>query len=264
MLVDLYNLILFEPLFNALVFIYNYIPNLGVAIIILTIIIKFILYIPSRSSIRSQKRLQDTQPELKKIQEKYKNDKERLGKELMKFYKENKVNPFSSCLPLLLQLPILIALYRTFLAVAQTDPATNILIADQLQHLYEPMRNIFEAKAIDPNFLGFFDLSQKGNVVLALLAGAAQFWQSKMLMSRKPPKVPGAKDESMMAGMNKQMTYFMPLITVFFAYQFPAGLALYWFISTLFSALQQLFIFKKDKKPEMEVISNDPNKAGHN
>ena len=118
MLVDLYNLILFEPLFNALVFIYNYIPNLGVAIIILTIIIKFILYIPSRSSIRSQKRLQDTQPELKKIQDKYKNDKERLGKELMKFYKENKVNPFSSCLPLLLQLPILIALYRTILSVA--------------------------------------------------------------------------------------------------------------------------------------------------
>jgi len=264
MIGDLYNLLLFEPLLNALVFIYNYIPNLGVAIIILTIIIKFVLYIPSRSSIQAQKRLQDTQPQMKAIQEKYKNDKEKLGQELMKFYKENKVNPFSSCLPLLLQLPILIALYRVFLAVAQTDPTTNILLADQLQHLYEPMRNIFETKAIDPNFLGFFDLSQKGNWVLALLAGAAQFWQSKMLASKRPPKVPGAKDENMMAGMNKQMTYFMPLITVFFAYQFPAGLALYWLVSTLFSAVQQLYLFRKNKKPEMEVISNESKKTGNN
>ncbi len=267
MIGDIYNLVLFQPLFNALVFIYNYIPNLGVAIIILTILIKFLLYLPSRSSIRSQKRLQDTQPQMKAIQDKYKNDKEKLGQELMKFYKENKVNPFSSCLPLLLQLPILIALYRTFLAVAQTDPSTHILLADQLQHLYEPMKVIFTTKSINPFFFGDFvlaDLSRTGNYVLAILAGVAQFWQSKMLASKKPPKVPGAKDESMMAGMNKQMTYFMPVITVFFAYRFPAGLALYWFISTLFSALQQLYIFKKDKKPEVEVLRNDSKKTGNN
>lgn len=267
MIGDIYNLVLFEPLFNALVFIYNYIPNLGVAIVILTLIIKFILYIPSRSSITSQKRLQETQPKLKALQEKYKDNKEELGRQLMKFYKDNKVNPFSSCLPLLLQLPILIALYRVFLAVAQTDPNTFILVEDQIQHLYEPMRAIFSSKAINPFIFGEFalaDLSKTGNFVLAVMAGAAQFWQSKMLMSKKPPKVPGAKDESMMAGMNKQMMYFMPLITVFFAYQFPAGLALYWFVSTLFSALQQLYLFRNDKKPVVEVISNETKKTGHN
>jgi len=262
-MIELYYTLLFEPLFNGLVFIYKYLPSLGVSIIILTIIIKLLLYIPSRSSIRSQKTLSETQPKLKVIQEKYKNNKEELGRQIMKFYKENKVNPFSSCLPLLLQLPILIALYRVFFAVAQTDPTTHILVAEQLEHLYEPLRNIFAVKAINPMFLGIFDLSQKGNYLFAILAGAAQFWQSKMVMSKKPPKVPGAKDEGMAAGMNKQMLYFMPIITVFFGIQFPAGLTLYWLVSTLFMVAQQYVVFKWDfskKKSEVEVISNDASK----
>ncbi len=262
-MIELYYTLLFEPLFNGLVFIYKYLPSLGVSIIILTIIIKLLLYIPSRSSIRSQKTLSETQPKLKVIQEKYKNNKEELGRQIMKFYKENKVNPFSSCLPLLLQLPILIALYRVFFAVAQTDPTTHILVAEQLEHLYEPLRNIFAEKAINPMFLGIFDLSQKGNYLFAILAGAAQFWQSKMVMSKKPPKVPGAKDEGMAAGMNKQMLYFMPIITVFFGIQFPAGLTLYWLVSTLFMVAQQYVVFKWDfskKKSEVEVISNDASK----
>ena len=87
MIGDLFNLILLDPLFNGLVAIYNYIPNLGVAIIILTIFIKLLLYIPSRSSIRSQKILQETQPKLKELQKKYKNDREELGRQTMKFYK---------------------------------------------------------------------------------------------------------------------------------------------------------------------------------
>ncbi|MBU0964042.1 YidC/Oxa1 family membrane protein insertase [Patescibacteria group bacterium] len=254
---DIYNLILFEPLLNGLVFIYRFIPDLGVAIILLTIVIKIILYIPSRSSIRSQKKLQETQPKLQEIQKKYKNDKEELGRQMMKFYKENKVNPFSSCLPLLIQLPILIALYRVFLAVAQTDPATHILIIDQLEHLYAPLRDIFTTQPIHPTFIGLFDLSQKGNYLFAILAGAAQFWQTKMLMAKRPPKVPGAKDEGMTAGLNKQMTYFMPIITVFFGIQFPAGLTLYWLVSTLFSVAQQYYIFSKDKTKSQIVESHE-------
>jgi YidC/Oxa1 family membrane protein insertase len=244
---SIFNIILFDPIFNAVVFIYKYIPDLGVAIIILTIVIKIILYLPSRSSIKSQKILQDTQPKLKEIQEKYKNNKEELGKQLMKFYKDNKVNPLSSCLPLLIQLPILIALYRAFLAVSQTDPGTHILLAKQLLHLYEPLRNVFSTLAIQPISFGFIDLSHNHNVILAVLAGAAQFWQSRMLMGRQPPKVPGAKDESITAGVNKQMVYMMPLLTVLFGYQFPAGLTLYWLVSTLFTVAQQYYVFKKKK-----------------
>ncbi|MFH0804785.1 MAG: YidC/Oxa1 family membrane protein insertase [Patescibacteria group bacterium] len=244
MIGDLFNTILFQPLFNALVFIYQYIPNIGVAIILLTIAIKFVLYLPSQSSIRSQRRLQETQPKLQALQAKYKGNKEELGKQLMKFYKDNKVNPFSSCLPLLIQLPILIALYQAFFAVAQTDPTTHILAANQLERLYEPLRNLFATHPIDPTFLGFFDLSKKGNWLFALLAGAAQFWQSRMLMANQPPKVPGSKDEGMTAGINKQMMYFMPVLTVVFGLQFPAGLTLYWLVSTLFTVGQQYIAFR--------------------
>lgn len=253
MIGQLFNVILFEPLFNALVLIYKYIPDLGVAIILLTLVIKLLLYLPSRSSIRSQKVLQDTQPKLQEIQNKYKNDKEELGRQLMKFYKENKVSPFSSCLPLLIQLPILIALYQAFLAVAKTDPSTHILLVDQIQHLYAPLRDLFSTTSINPMFLGFVDLAKKGNYILAILAGAAQFWQTKMLMAKQPPKVSGAKDESMMAGMNKQMMYFMPVVTVIFGLQFPAGLTLYWLFSTLFTVAQQYYIFKKDKVAAVTV-----------
>ena len=165
-------------------------------------------------------------------------------------------------MPLLIQLPILIALYRAFLGVADTDPATNILVADQLSHLYAPLRDIFTTQAIDPTFLGFFDLSKSGNWVLALLAGAAAYWQLVMLASTQPPKVPGSKDESMTAGLNKQMKYFMPIITVFFGVQFPAGLTLYWLVSTLFTVGQQSYILKKE--PGKEEMQNESKKAGSN
>ncbi|MBI5037500.1 MAG: membrane protein insertase YidC [Candidatus Kerfeldbacteria bacterium] len=245
MIGDIFNLILLEPILNALVFIYHYIPNLGAAIILLTLLIKGILYFPSRSSIVAQKRLQETQPQLQALQQKYKNDREELGRQTMKFYKENKVNPLSSCLPLLIQLPILIALYRAFLAVSQTDPTTHILMAEQLEHLYGPMRDIFTSKAINSQFLGFIDLSQTKNWALAIIAGLATFFQSNMLSRKQPPAVPGAKDESMTASMNKQMRYVLPAVTVFFGIQFPAGLTLYWLVSTLFTIAQQYFVLKR-------------------
>ena len=252
-MIALYNTLLFEPLFNALLFIYSIIPSLGVAIILLTIIIKLILYLPSRSSLKSQKVLQQMQPKLKVIQEKYKNNKEELGRQIMKFYKDHKVSPFSSCRPLLIQLPILIALYRVFFAVAETDPETHILLAEKFEHIYGPLQETFTGLAINPMFLGM-DLSQTGNWLLAILAGAAQFWSSRMLMAKRQPKVPGAKDERMTAGINKQMLYFMPLITVFFGIQFPAGLTLYWLASTLFQVGQQFYIFRKEDSDTTVVV----------
>ena len=111
---QIFNTILYEPLFNALIFIYNVLPwkDLGVAIIILTFLIKLLLFYPSLKGLRSQKSLQDVQPKLEEIKKQYKDNKEEMGRQIMKFYKENKVNPFSSCLPMLIQLPILWALFR--------------------------------------------------------------------------------------------------------------------------------------------------------
>ncbi|MFA6272481.1 MAG: YidC/Oxa1 family membrane protein insertase [Patescibacteria group bacterium] len=254
-----FNTVLYEPLFNGLIYIYDILPwkDLGIAIIVLTLLIKLVLYLPSRSSIKSQKTLQETQPKLDAIKAKYKDNREEMGKQLMSFYKENKVNPFSSCLPLLIQLPILIALYRVFFGGLTTDSQTGILVADQVQHLYGYLKDVYATTPINAMFLGFVDLAKKGNYILALIAGGLQFLQGKMMMRRKPEiDTKGSKDEGKAAAMNRQMMYFMPVITVIFGIQFPAGLTLYWATSTLFQVGQQYLIFrdKKNKSGQPEVI----------
>lgn len=248
---QLFNTILYEPIFNALIYLYNVIPlhDLGIAIILLTLAIKLILFWPSLSALKSQKALQDTQPALEALKAKYKDNKEELGKQLIKFYKDNKVNPLSSCLPLLIQLPILIALYQAFFQGLSLDPVTHLLSASQLPHLYAPLREIYTNTPINSMFLNFVDLSKNHNIILAVLSGLTQFFQTKTLSSKRPVvKTQGSKDEDMTAMMNKQMLYFMPILTVIFGYQFPAGVTLYWFVSTLFSLVQQLVFLNYRKK----------------
>lgn len=244
---EIFNTILFEPLFNALIGLYHILPfkDLGVAIILLTIAIKLLLYSPTQASIKAQKSMQEMQPKLEELKKKYGNDKEELGRQLMNFYKVHKVNPLSSCLPLLIQLPILIALYRVFFGGLSTDPATGVLAANQVEHLYDGLQTIYATTPIHTIFLGIVDLAKSGNVVLAVLAGGAQFFQSRMMMRRRPPVASkGAKDEDMTARINQQMMYFLPIITVIFGYQFPSGLTLYWLATTLFMILQQWLAFR--------------------
>lgn len=252
---ELFHIVLYKPFLNALLFLYGIVGHdMGIAIIVLTIVIKLILFIPSLSSIRAQKNLQEMQPKLDELKAKYKDNQEQLGKELMKFYKENKVNPLSSCLPLLIQLPILIALYKAFFGGLKTDPNTGILIADQLQYLYAPLRDIFTTQPLNTTFLQFFDLAKSGNYLFAILAGASQFISSWIMQAKKKKTVPSDKpkkpEENVSAAINKQMVYFLPIITVIFGVQFPAGVTLYWLISTLFTLGQQLFFMRKTKKDE--------------
>lgn len=248
-MVELFNTLLYQPIFNLLIFFYNIVPgsDIGLAIILITVVIKLILYPLSKQSIKSQKALQDIQPKIEKIKKDFPNDKERQAKEMMELYKIEKVNPFSSCLPLLIQLPILIAVFQVF---------RHGLNSESLDMLYSFVSNPGHINAIS---LGFVDLSAP-NVYLAVLAGAAQFWQAKMLSTNKPAvKSSGAKDENMMATMNKQMLYFMPVMTIVIGMSFPGGLTLYWFLFTLLTALQQLFMFRKKK--DKEVASTDSSKV---
>ncbi|MDO8669015.1 MAG: YidC/Oxa1 family membrane protein insertase [Candidatus Buchananbacteria bacterium] len=245
-MVQLFNVVLYQPILNFLVLIYNFIPghDIGVAIILMTIIIKLILYPFSLKSIKSQKALQEIQPKIEALKVKYKNQKEKLAQEMMVLYKNEKVSPFSSCLPLLIQLPFLIAVYQVF---------NRGLSNGSLDSLYSFISN---PGVLNPITLGFLDLS-KPQIFLALLAGLAQFWQVKMLNTKKPEvKTAGSKDESMMVIMNKQMTFLMPIMTVFIGASLPGGLVLYWFMTTLLTALMQLVAFKKKKQLNMEVIDN--------
>ncbi len=233
----LFQILFYQPLFNLVVFLYNIIPgnDFGLAIIVTTILIKLFLYPLSQKAIQSQKTLQDLQPKINAIKEKYKNDKEAMSRALLEVYKEQKVNPFSSCLPMVLQFPFFIAIFRIF---------KNGLNAQAMSLLY-PF--IHQPAQINNTLLGLVDLSHP-NVVLAVLAGLAQFWQTKMMMTKRAEiKAPASKDEDFSAILNKQMTFVAPAITVFIGLKFPAGLALYWLTTTFLTGLQQVWIFKKKK-----------------
>jgi len=231
----IFHEVLYRPLLNSLIFIYEFIPghDLGIAIIILTILIKVILLPLSRKSIESQKALSKLQPEIKKIQAKYKNDKEKQAQAIMEFYKQNKINPASGCLPLLIQLPILIALYKVFLSGLNSK-----VVAD----LYSFMPQI---EHINPMFLGRVDLSER-SIPLAVIAGGLQYVQTKMITAKQTQ---GKDKKSDFASiMNQQMLYMMPIMTAIIALNFPAGLPLYWIVVTLFTISQQYFIMKKNNK----------------
>lgn len=235
---NLFHTFLYEPILNLLVFLYNVVPghDLGIAIILLTIIIKIVLLPLSKQSIKSQKALQELQPKINEIKAKYASNKEEMGRAMMDLYKQNKVNPFSSCLPLLIQLPFFFAVFKVF---------KDGLNETTLNFVY-PF--IDKPQEISSTFLGLVDLS-KPSVVLAVLAGGAQFWQAKMMITKKAEvKAEGAKDENIMAAMNKQMLYFMPAITIFIGITLPGGLSLYWFVITILTVLHQIYIFRKDKE----------------
>lgn len=235
---QIFNLIFYQPILNLLVFLYNIVPghDIGLAIIIMTVVIKLILLPLSKQSIKSQKSLQELQPKIDEIKKKYANNKEEQGRAMMQLYKQEKVNPFSSCLPLLIQLPFLWAVFMVFRA-GLSGQSLNLVYS----FIHQP-------EFINTMSLGFVDLA-KPNVVLAVLAGLAQFWQAKMMTTKRPEvKSEGAKDENMMAIMNKQMLYMMPALTIFIGLSFPGGLALYWLVTTLLTALQQLYLFKKKEK----------------
>jgi YidC/Oxa1 family membrane protein insertase len=231
---NIFQTIFYQPVLNLLVFLYDIVPgnDLGVAIVLLTVIIKLILFPLSRQSIKSQKALQDLQPKIDEIKKKYADNKEEMGRAMMVLYKENKVNPFSSCLPLLIQLPFLLAVFRVF---------RNGFANGSLDLVY-PF--ITRPETINTISLGFIDLSAR-NIPIAVLAGLAQYWQSKMMMTKKAEiHTKESRDEDMMAIMNKQMIYFMPALTIFIGMSFPGGLALYWLVTTVLTGIQQLYIFK--------------------
>ncbi len=248
MFITVYHEVLYRPLFNALIFLYHILgQDLGIAILVLTVLIKLLLFYPSLQQLKAQRNLQATQPKLKELKERYKDNKEEYNRAVLRFYKENKVNPASSCLPVLIQFPILIALYQVFIAGVASDPATGLLQAKQLQFLYFPLREIYDSIPLHTTFLGIVDLAKNKNVLLALLTGLATFWQSSMLTRTQPPKSVGeaGKDESIAASVNKNLTYTLPLITVFFSYTLPAGLPLYWLVSTLFQIGQQYYFLRR-------------------
>ncbi|MDI6882919.1 MAG: YidC/Oxa1 family membrane protein insertase [Patescibacteria group bacterium] len=231
---QLFNTVLYQPLLNLLILLYVFLPgqDFGVAVIVLTLIIKLILYPTSVRAIRSQKALSRLQPKIKEIQEKYKNDRQAQSKLMMELYRKEKINPFSGCLPLFLQLPILIALYQVFLRGLKPEIFSTLLYG------FVP-----NPRELTTSFLGMVDLSQP-NFVLAILAGVLQFLQSK-ISSQGPKGTLGPKGFSSM--MQSQMLYFFPILTFFIVWKLGSIIGLYWVCSTLFSIGEHYIVKSKIK-----------------
>lgn len=248
---NIFNILLSQPIYNLLVFFYDTLPiqDIGISIILVTFVVKGILFPLTFRSLKSQKEMQEIQPKIKEIREKYKNDKEKQAQELMNVYKEHKVNPLASCFPLLIQLPIFIALFQVLrkdLSIVQSD------------WLYSFIANPI---TMDPMAFGIIDVA-KVSVPLAILAAIAQYFQAKQTMAKRPIKSvrssAGAQDEDMAASMNKMMLYMMPVMTlVLGSTSLPAGIMLYWTATTVLTlVLYAIFLPKKeeDSKKSNDVI----------
>lgn len=208
-----------KPLLLFLNFIYNYVPNYGVAIIIITVIIKILFWPLAHKSAKSMKTLQKIQPKLAKLKEKYGDDKEKLNRELMQLYKTYNVNPMSGCLPMLLQIPVFFALYKVLL---QSIEIRHAPFALWITDLSAPDRLMIPGVEIP--WIG-------GIPVLTLLMGASMYLQQRL--------TPTAGDPT-----QAMMMRFLPLIFTFMFINFPSGLVLYWFVNNVLSIVQQYYTNK--------------------
>ena len=236
-LVNFFETFLYHPLFNFLILLYNYLPghDFGIAVILLTLIIRLIIYPVSIKALNSQMAIQKLQPKIQEIQKKYKDNKEQLTRETLELYKKEKINPFSGLFLAIIQLPVLIALYTVF---------WKGLNQEELSILYN---FVFNPGKINPVFLSLIDLS-KPNFIFAVLAGILQFFQTKMLLPKK--NVNEKKEPDFSQAMQKQMLYIFPVITVIILLNLPSAIGLYWIVSGIFSVVQQYFIIKKGKGVE--------------
>jgi YidC/Oxa1 family membrane protein insertase len=229
----LFQQIFYRPIFNLLVFFYQTISfhNLGLAIIFTTVLIRLILYPFFHKGAKQQMLMQRIQPKVREIQEKHKGDTQKQSEALMALYKEHGVNPFSSILLLLIQLPIMLAFYWVI---------RSGLGASQFVNLYS---FISAPQNINTMFLGIIDLA-KPSIIIILCAAAAQFFQARLaIYSAKGNNQPSAAEK-----IARQMSFMGPLVTILIFYSLPSAIGLYWFITSLFSVGQQYFVNKHLKE----------------
>lgn len=236
MLSNIWNTVLYKPLLNALALLVSIIPggDVGVAVIILTLLVKTALIPLSQRSIESQAKMKLLEPELSNIKKSGAN-KEEQAKQTMELYKKHKTNPFSGCLLVLIQIPIIFALYFVFLKGIKFDGGA----------LYS---FVHAPENINMNFLGILDIGQK-SLALAIIAGISQFLQAYFMPKPAAPSggKTGSFQETFAKSMGMQMKYIFPFLVAFIAYRISGAIALYWITSNIFAICQQIYSNKKNK-----------------
>jgi YidC/Oxa1 family membrane protein insertase len=238
----MWNTFIYQPIYNLLILIISILPNYSLAwgIIILTLLVRLILLAPNHKALKSQKHLQEIQPKLEEVKKKYKGNDAKIAEETMKIWKKEKVNPLGSCLPILLQFPILIAV---FLVLRNG-------VANQSELLIYDMFKDFDFAKVSMEFFTL-NLRENGTWYLGILIAGFQFLQMKLSFNKNLPKKENSKENDFMAlqmkMMNNMFTYFMPLLIGFFTLSVPAGVGLYWGVSTAFGVIQQYLLQRKSK-----------------
>ena len=202
--------------------------DLGLTIIVLTVIIRMLFFPLSLKTIRSQRSMKKLSPKIEEIKAKHKNDNATQSAAILNLYKENNVNPLAGCLPLLIQLPILIALYQVF--IKGITPESLILLYGFVS----------VPEAVSQSFMGLLDVT-KNSPLTTILAGGLQFIQSKQSIALQADS--GSNKE--LAAISKQMLYFFPVMIIIIGWNLPAGLILYWITTTVFSMGEQYYIKRK-------------------
>ncbi|OGZ44320.1 MAG: hypothetical protein A3J55_03415 [Candidatus Ryanbacteria bacterium RIFCSPHIGHO2_02_FULL_45_17b] len=229
--ITFFNELFFRPLLNALVFFTSILPfhDLGLAVIILTVLVRFVLFPFTHHSLKAQTKMRSLEPEIARLRDKHKNNQEEQARRTMALYKEHGVNPFSGCVTILIQLPLLIALYRVFL----------VGVGDMDRYVY-PFVSVPDS--LHTQFLGLINLTE-ASIFLAALSGLTQFIQMKLAIPASSLRTAQKADISHI--MTTQMKYVMPGVVFVIGLQFPAAVSLYWTTMNIFAIIHEMIVRKK-------------------
>lgn len=238
-----FKITLYEPLYNALVFLSSIVPgnDLGVAIILLTVLVKIVLYPLYHKTLITQHKMREINPTLKEIKNNKQLSKEEQTKKILALYKEHGLNPFTGFFVLLIQLPIVITLFYVF--------KDSLSLHPDLLYSFTKV-----PETLNIVFLNIFDITQR-SYIFAILAGLTQFFQIKLSIPPlpKPEKdKPRSFEEDFQRSMNLQMRYFMPIVIVFVSFTLPAAIALYWTSNNILGIFHELWV----KKKALKIVEN--------
>lgn len=236
----LFNTLFYKPLYNGFIFFIDSFPFLdaGIVVVLFTFFVKLVLFPLSQKSIKTQLVMRKLEPEMQRIREKHRNDRQQQALKLIEVYKQHKLNPFSGLILIFIQAPILIALYWIFLKGGLPNVTNSLLYS-----FVDP------PGSVNMQFLGLVDITHK-SVVLAIVAALAQFIQIKLTMPHTTKSKGGRTFEQDFARMLQvQMKYIFPIIVFFIAYQYTAVIALYLITSSLFAIGQELYVKSKLAAP---------------
>jgi YidC/Oxa1 family membrane protein insertase len=243
----LFNTFVYEPLYNVLVVLIDLLPwlDLGLIVIVFTLVVKLVLLPLSLKAVKAQKAMRDIEPEVRKLREKYKNDQQKQALKLMELYRERQVRPFASIGLILIQLPIIFALYY-IVSLSGLPVINNELIYSFIS---------VPSHTPDPIFLGLIDIVGK-SLPISLLAGITQFFQTKLTLPQNSDSEPGSPAE-MAQRMTGKMMYIFPIIVVFISYSLSAAVALYWATSNIFQIFQELYVRRVKHIDDQTAIAYD-------